>query len=152
MSLTWERLSKVPCLFWDSLGLINGFPWPNPNLFFYSTCSLNFYLFTVPQGRRVCVQPLSDNPPYCRLPHQEWGSHSYHVSVLPFFMWSLYYLLCKSCSISPQLFCRRNCSTGRYRFHVSLGRGGFSLFLHHHLGLPFNKYVAKTRMSVCKRE
>lgn len=57
MSLTWERLSKVPCLFGDSLGLINGFPLPNLNLFFHFSCSLNFYFFIVSRAEEPVCSP-----------------------------------------------------------------------------------------------
>lgn len=49
-------------------------------------------------------------------------------------VWSLYHLFCSSCSISPQLFFRRNWFTCRCSFSVSMGGGVFGVFLLHHFG------------------
>ena len=55
-------------------------------------------------------------------------------SLLPISTCFIYLFLCKSCSISPQLFFRSNCSLHRCRFSVSLGGDEFNTFLHCHLG------------------
>lgn len=50
-------------------------------------------------------------------------------SLLPFFMWPLNHLLCRSCSVSHQFFFRRNCYIWRCRFGVSVGEDKFRDFL-----------------------
>lgn len=48
-------------------------------------------------------------------------------SLLLVCMWSIYYLLCRSCSFSPQLFFRRNCSWCWCKFGVSMGADEFRI-------------------------
>lgn len=55
-------------------------------------------------------------------------------SLLPFFMWSLYLLLCRSCLIRHQFF-RRICFLCRCRIGVTVGGFELSVFLCCHLGL-----------------
>lgn len=60
--------------------------------------------------------------------------HAWSLSLLPISMRSLYHLLCRSCSIRPHFFFKRNLLICKCRFHVSRGGGELWVFLHHHLG------------------
>lgn len=73
----------------------------------------------MPQGRQICSEPFSDNPPYQGC-HVRGGVPIIIISpsLLAFSMWSLCHLLYRSCSISPWFFFRRNCSICRCRFLV----------------------------------
>lgn len=53
-------------------------------------------------------RPLSDIPYFCGLCH--WDGVpivTVSLALLPFSMWSLYHLSCRSCSISPHFFRRK---------------------------------------------
>lgn len=58
------------------------------------------------------------------------------LSLPPFSIWSFCHLLCRSCSVIPQIF-RQNCSICRCRFIVSMRGSKFRIFLSHHLDYPF---------------
>lgn len=69
----------------------------------------------------------------------QWGQSSCHY-LFPIsaalLVWSFYHLLCRSCSINPQFFFRKNCCIYKYRFSVFVGESEFRVFLSHHLGSP----------------
>lgn len=90
-----------------------------------------FSLF--PRVAESAHKSFSDIPSSCRL-RDRVPMDIISLSLLPISMCFLYLFLCKSCSISPQLFFRNNCSLHRCRFGISLGGDVFNTFLHCHLG------------------
>lgn len=62
-------------------------------------------------------------------------------SLLPFSLWSLFPLLCRSCLLSPQFF-RRNCFVCRCTFCVYMRGDKFRLFLCCYLGPPHQSYLS----------
>lgn len=58
------------------------------------------------------------------------------VCLLPFFMWSFYPLLCRSCSLRPPFFLGKSCFVCRCRIGVYVGGAGLRLFLCCHLHPP----------------
>lgn len=86
-------------------------------------------------GKSACG-PLSDIPPYCGLPHQaRIPMVTMSLSLLPFSVWSLFHLLCRSCLGNPQLFFKRKCFLCKCIFGVLVWEDEFRAFLHHHLRL-----------------
>lgn len=73
-----------------------------------SSCSLNYCFLIVPQGGWVSAGTPSVISLYCGPRFRGGVPVTVSSSLLPFSVWSLYPLLGKSCSISPQLFFRRN--------------------------------------------
>ena len=61
-------------------------------------------------------------PLYCCTPHSSGVPISTVSLSLPISMWNLYCLLCRSCLITPQFFCRRNCSLHSCKFSGCGGR------------------------------
>ena len=79
-------------------------------------CPLSHCLFSMaPQERQTCAQA----PRRCPCLQQAatlWGAVPLIPPLLPIFIyWSFCYLLCRSCTVSPQFF-RRKCSVCRSRF------------------------------------
>lgn len=63
-----------------------------------------------------------------------WDSHNYCLFISPTLLNEiLIFLSCRSCSISPQSFLKRNYSVCRYIFGVSMGGSEISLFLYNYL-------------------
>ena len=128
--LTLERVPAVPCLFCRCSRVSK---WIS---FLYSLrCHLNSHFVPCPRRGKPAHGPLSDILPCNRSPPQGWGSRGYHLSLLPFSIWSLYDLLCRSCLISLQFFFRRNCSTFRCGLGVSVEGCQCRVFQHHHCTL-----------------
>lgn len=70
------------------------------------------HLLRVPQG----------NPSPLQFLVLRWGSLPYHVSVSLAILSVVYLLVCRSRSVSPQSFCRRNCSVSRSRYSMFVGK------------------------------
>lgn len=79
---------------------------------------------------------ICETPPDCRSHH--WGGFFCETTSLPLlpFWWGSFLICCKG---TLQLIFRSfsgNCFIRNCWFHVSVGGGEFSIFLHHHLGPP----------------
>ena len=116
---------------WHPFTMVNKWTW--------CTCSSEAFKLTVFHCFPGWLS-LHTSPSAISLPPAGWRLRDrvpidiISLSLLPISMCFLYLALCKSCSISPQLFFRSNCSLHRCRFGVSLGGDEFNTFLHCHLG------------------
>ena len=126
---TLETVPAVPFLFGGCCKVSKWIP------FTYSLVALlNHYFFAVPWRRSLPIGPLVI---LLRDPVGHWVRGGVSViavslSLLPFYMWSFYHLLCRSCSISLQFFLRRCICL--CRFGVLVGGSEFRVFLCCHLG------------------
>lgn len=129
---SWREFQPFPDHLADTLGLVYGFP------LCIGWVPLKPLLFPCAPGwERLCTVPSVIS--LSTTGHCIGGGvpiDAVSPSLLPVSMWSLYCLLCRSCSISPWFFLRRNCSICRCGFSVSTGEGVFRVFLCSHLG-PF---------------
>lgn len=104
-------------------------------LLYYSYC-FKPWLFFSPWGQgqmdllQVC-QFCNTTPTVAHSIGGEVPIFTKSISLLPLSMWSLYPLLCGSCSVSPQFFFRRNCFIYRCRFSVSMEDVHSGLSSHH---------------------
>lgn len=83
-----------------------------------------------PRAGESPFQQLGDVSPCCRATTgDEVPSITVSLSLLPFFMWPFYPLLCARCSFRPPLSFGMNCCLCRCGFGMYVGRGGsgFSL-------------------------
>lgn len=89
----------------------------------YFKCCFKLQQYFVPQGREISLYPLSTILSQCNLQHQ--GQYSLYFCV--FLYLTIFYVffifVCRSCSVSHQLFFRGNCSINLVcRFCVSIAK------------------------------
>ena len=125
-SLLLHATERVPAVSWwcaEALRLVDEFP--------YSIVKSLFKLMF-----SHCIPTWLNPCSYCRLLHH---GYMYTLSLSFLFLFGL--SLCSSCSVSPQVFFRKNGSVCRCSFNVSRGEGELKVFLHHHLGSVFPQHL-----------
>lgn len=137
-----SSLEESPCSFLPILFCSRVSAWIS---FTYSLVSpLNICVFFL-----LCPKNLLVSPSVISLLHSGHCIGGRVLSLLGLHLSYLLYvvsLLCRNCSISSQLFFRRNFSLCKCRFGVSMGGTEFKVFLHCHVGTYFHGKILNTKL------